>query len=136
MWNLYVRLEPTMESTPARPLLQIGEIARITGFSTKTLRYYEEVGLVKPTTRTEGGYRLYGESELAQLEFIKRAKLIGLTLTEIKELLDLAADNDRGKALSRLEELLEVRMVEIERQILELSEFRDVFRGYILSEGG
>ncbi len=68
-----------MEPTPARPLRQIGEIARITGFSTKTLRYYEEVGLVKPTARTEAGYRLYGESELAQIKFIKRAKLIGLT---------------------------------------------------------
>ncbi len=125
-----------MEPTPARPLLQIGEIARITGFSTKTLRYYEEVGLVKPTARTEGGYRLYGESELAQIEFIKRAKLIGLTLKEIKELLDLAAEDARDKALSRLEELLEARVVEIERQVLALSEFRDVFRGYILSEGG
>ena len=125
-----------MDPTRARPLLQIGEIARITGFSTKTLRYYEEVGLVKPTTRTEAGYRLYGESELAQIEFIKRAKQIGLTLAEIKELLDLAAEDARGKALARLEELLEARVEEIERQVLALSEFRDVFRGYILSEGG
>ncbi len=83
---------------------------------------------MQPATRSKVGYRLYGESELARLEFIKRAKLIGLTLKEIKELLDLAAEDDQGKFLSRLEEMLEARVVEIERQMIELSEFRAHFR--------
>ncbi len=106
-------------------LLLIGEVARITGFSTKTLRYYEEVGLVRPASRTEAGYRLYGEPEVARLEFIKQAKRIGLTLKEIKELIDLLADEALYKR--RPEEILEARVVEIERRIVELSEFRATF---------
>ncbi len=111
-------------------LLLIGEVARITGFSPKTLRYYEEVGLVEPASRTESGYRLYGEPEVARLQFIKRAKLIGLTLKEIKELANLAAEHSRGKVLSRLEEVLERRLLEIERQVLELFGFREAFLHY------
>lgn len=66
--------------------LLIGEVARLTGFPAKTLRYYEEIGLVQPASRTEAGYRLYGQEEVARLEFVRQAKLIGLKLEEIKEL--------------------------------------------------
>jgi DNA-binding transcriptional MerR regulator len=72
-------------------LLQIGEVARLTGFPTKTLRYYDDLGLVRPATRSAGGFRLYGPEELARLEFVKQAKLIGLRLDETAELDGLAA---------------------------------------------
>ena len=108
----------------------IGEVAQITGFSTKTLRYYEEVGLAEPATRTEAGYRLYREPEVARLKFIKQAKRIGLTLKEIKELAGLASEHSRGKVLSRLEEIMGVRLLEIERQIAELTGFRETFLHY------
>ncbi len=116
-------MEPDGETSSR--LLLIGEVARITGFSPKTLRYYEEVGLIQPASRTEAGYRLYGEPEVARLEFIKRARLVGLTLKEIKELIDLRADEELYKR--RLEEILEARVVEIERRIVGLSEFRANF---------
>jgi DNA-binding transcriptional MerR regulator len=71
--------------------LKIGELARQTGLSIKTIRYYESRGLLEQLPRTEGGYRLYGPEEIARLRFVQRAKLLGLTLEEIRELVDLAA---------------------------------------------
>ncbi len=106
-------------------LLKIGEVAQLTGFSTKTLRYYEERGLVEPTQRTEAGYRLYGAEEIARLEFVKKAKLLGLTLEEITELVSMASEGGRGKVLPRLEEVLDARLQETERRMNELAEFRD-----------
>ncbi|MDQ3794770.1 MAG: MerR family transcriptional regulator, partial [Actinomycetota bacterium] len=61
-------------------LLKIGELARLTGLPVKRIHYYERRGLLKPSARSETGYRLYGAEEVARLEFIKRAKLLGLTL--------------------------------------------------------
>ncbi len=113
-----------------KQLLRIGEVAKVTGFPTKTLRFYEERGLVKPATRTEAGYRLYGTEELARLEFVKRAKLLGLTLEEIKELIALAAEARRGKVIPRLEEILEAKLEEIERRMAELAEFRESLLHY------
>ena len=64
-----------------RPL--IGEVARLTGFPTKTLRFYDDLGLVRPGARPEADYRLYRTKELAKLGFVNQAKLIGLRLDEI-----------------------------------------------------
>jgi MerR family copper efflux transcriptional regulator len=78
---------------PARAgLLQIGQVAERTGLSLRTIRFYEENGLVLPTTRTEGGFRLYSDDAVARLEVIKRMKPLGFTLEEMQELLTLLAD--------------------------------------------
>jgi DNA-binding transcriptional MerR regulator len=78
---------------PARAgLLQIGQVAERTGLSLRTIRFYEENGLVRPTTRTEGGFRLYSDDDVARLEVIKRMKPLGFTLEEMQELLTLLAD--------------------------------------------
>ncbi|TKG73791.1 MerR family transcriptional regulator [Prauserella endophytica] len=69
--------------------MQIGEAAARTGLSLRTIRYYEEVGLVKPTARSQGGFRLYTEADLARLELIKRMKPLGFPLEEMRELLEL-----------------------------------------------
>jgi DNA-binding transcriptional MerR regulator len=105
-------------------LHKIGEVSRITGFPVKTLRYYEERGLVEPAGRSEAGYRLYGEEEVARLEFIKKAKLLGLTLGEITELVELAAAGGRGKIIPHLEHVLENHLEETERKMDELDTFR------------
>ncbi len=69
--------------------LQIGEVAERTGVTQRTLRFYEEKGLLKPPTRMEGGFRLYSEADIHRVEQIKqRRQLLGLTLAEIKEMLD------------------------------------------------
>lgn len=73
-------------------LLQIGQVAERTGLSLRTIRFYEEHGLVRPTTRTGGGFRLYAEDDVARLEVVKRMKPLGFTVEEMRELLTLLAD--------------------------------------------
>jgi DNA-binding transcriptional MerR regulator len=106
-------------------LMRIGEFARLSGLPLRTVQYYEKRGLVEPVERTEAGYRLYGEEELARLWFVKRAKLLGLTLEEIRELVSLAAGCNRGEIFPRLQEIVEEKLEETERKIGELSAFKE-----------
>jgi MerR family transcriptional regulator, copper efflux regulator len=76
---------------PRTGLLQIGQVAERTGLSLRTIRFYEENGLVRPTTRSDGGFRLYSDDDVARLEVIKRMKPLGFRLEEMQELLDLLA---------------------------------------------
>lgn len=85
-----------MPATDRAGLLQIGQVAERTGLSLRTIRFYEENGLVVPTDRTGGGFRLYSEDDVARLEVIKRMKPLGFTLEEVQELLTLLADLDAG----------------------------------------
>src|SRR5437762_7217553 len=69
--------------------LQIGEVADRTGVTQRTLRFYEERGLLKPPTRLEGGFRLYSNEDILRVEQIKRLQnLLGLTLAEIKDMVE------------------------------------------------
>jgi DNA-binding transcriptional MerR regulator len=81
-----------MQGTCRSGLLQIGRVAEHTGLSLRTIRFYEENGLVRPTSRTEGGFRLYSSDDVARLEVIKQMKPLGFTLEEMQELLGLLAD--------------------------------------------
>lgn len=99
---------PAMSSTPPdktvssdrpaeaqRPKYRIEQVADRLQTTKRTLRYYEEIGLLPPAERTEGGYRLYSEDDIARLERIQRLKdLLGFSLAEIRELLQ--ADDERG----------------------------------------
>ena len=69
--------------------LQIGQVARKTGLSIDAIRFYEKAGVVPRPARTQGGYRLYQESEVADLEFIQRAQQLGFSLNEIRELFSI-----------------------------------------------
>ncbi|GAA1979108.1 MerR family transcriptional regulator [Isoptericola halotolerans] len=86
---------------------QIGEVAERTGLSLRTIRYYEEVGLVIPSARSHGGFRLYTESDIARLMLVKRMKPLDFSLDEMRELLagldDLEQD---GLEPDRREEIL------------------------------
>lgn len=125
-WRVYIG----MVARTGQKLLKIGEVARLTGFSVKALHYYEERRLIAPAERSEAGHRLYGEEEVARLKFIKKAKLLGLTLKEIAELVELAAEGSRGRVIPRLEGILETHLAETERKMAELkmaelAEFRE-----------
>ena len=77
-------------------LYTIEQVATRTGFTKRTLRYYEEVGLLPPTGRTEGNYRRYSEADIERLERIKNLRgLLGFSLNEIRELLE--AEDERGQ---------------------------------------
>lgn len=105
--------------------LTIGEVSEKTGLPVKRIHYYERRGLVEPTSRSESGYRLYTKEEIARLGFVRRAKLLGLTLEEIRELVELAAECNRGEIIPRLEEVLEEKLLETERKMAELAAFRE-----------
>jgi DNA-binding transcriptional MerR regulator len=105
--------------------MKIGYVARLTGLPVKTIRYYERRGLLEPATRSEAGYRLYGREEVARLEFIKRAKLLGLTLGEVRDLVGLAAGYNWGEIVPRLEAVLDEKLRATEQKMSELAEFRN-----------
>src|SRR5215204_2108941 len=103
--------------------LKIGEVARLAGVPAKTLRYYEDIGLISPAGRTGSGYRLYGWRELEQIEFIRRAKLMGLTLEQIRGLVEAAGQGMPSEVLRHLDELLERKLEETEQKLEELQAF-------------
>ncbi|MFI2314990.1 MULTISPECIES: MerR family transcriptional regulator [unclassified Streptomyces] len=92
--------------------MQIGEVAARTELSLRTIRHYEETGLVAPSARSQGGFRLYTETDVARLMVIRRMKPLGFTLDQMRELLD-ATDrldgDDRLDAGMREELLARVR---------------------------
>jgi len=84
--------------------LQIGEVAERTGVTQRTLRFYEEKGLLKPPTRMDGGFRLYSEKDVRRVEQIKRLQsLLGVSLAEIKEMVDAEEVKMQLRAEYRLE---------------------------------
>ena len=82
--------EGATEATPSTDArYQIGEVARRTGLTQRTLRFYEEKGLLTPTDRMEGGFRLYSDGDIARVELIKKLQdLLGFALAEIKEMVE------------------------------------------------
>jgi MerR family copper efflux transcriptional regulator len=69
------------------PTMQIGEVAERIGLSLRTIRYYEEVGLITPSGRTQGGFRLYTERDVVRLQVVKDMKPLGFSLDEMRDLL-------------------------------------------------
>ncbi len=100
------------------------------GMPAKTLRYYEDIGLISPAGRTDSGYRLYGWRELEQIEFVRRAKLMGLTLEQIRGLVEVAEEGMPSGVLRHLDELLERKLEETERRLEELRAFRESLLEY------
>ncbi|MDM9384691.1 heavy metal-responsive transcriptional regulator [Chlorogloeopsis sp. ULAP01] len=97
---------------------QIGLVAKESGIPIKTIRYYEDLGLLKASGRTEGGFRLFNSSVFARLSFIKRAQSLGLSLLEIKEFLDV---HDQGDLpCDHIKVKLNDKIAEIEYQIEQL----------------
>ncbi|XWK91693.1 MAG: heavy metal-responsive transcriptional regulator (plasmid) [Phormidium sp.] len=96
----------------------IGSVAKESGVSIKTIRYYEELGLLKASGRTEGKFRLFTPDVLARLSFIKRAQSLGLTLLEIRELLRV---HDQGDLpCEQIKTKLQDKVNDIEQQIQQL----------------
>ncbi|WP_406130604.1 MerR family transcriptional regulator [Streptomyces sp. NBC_00989] len=89
--------------------MQIGEVAARTELSLRTIRHYEETGLVTPSARSQGGFRLYTESDVARLMVIRRMKPLGFTLDEMRDLLEATdrLDSDEELPTTEHEELLE-----------------------------
>ena len=103
--------------------MTIGEAATRSGASARMIRHYENIGLVPSAARTEAGYRTYGETDVATLRFIKRARDFGFSLEEIGRLLDLW--RDRHRASTEVKALVDAQIQEIEHKIAELCALRE-----------
>jgi MerR family copper efflux transcriptional regulator len=108
-------------------MMRIGEAAAAAGMTTKTLRFYEDSGLLPAAKRSSNGYRDYTEDSVARLEFIRRGRAAGLALTQIREILGL---RDAGEApCSHVQDLLSNQLADLDHQIAELMALRSVVAG-------
>ncbi|SCE33015.1 DNA-binding transcriptional regulator, MerR family [Streptomyces sp. Termitarium-T10T-6] len=114
--------------------MQIGEVAARTELSLRTIRHYEETGLVTPSARSQGGFRLYTETDVARLMVIRRMKPLGFTLDQMRDLLDatdrLDADaalgaEDRAALLERVRAYQREAADQVEKLRVQLSRAED-----------
>lgn len=108
--------------------LKIGELAKETGLSVGTLRYYSNLGLLQPVKRGDNSYRYYSQDATTQVEFIKKAQTLGFTLEEIEQIL---AVRDRGEIPCGLvQSLLDDKIKQLQIQIEQMSSFKAELEGY------
>jgi MerR family copper efflux transcriptional regulator len=105
---------------PSKPMT-IARAAKSVGLSASALRFYEREGFLAPSGRTRSGYRLYDQSALERLRFLRAAQSIGLPLKDIRTVLDMDARTSRP----RLRDLLESRLADVESKVKELNSVRD-----------
>lgn len=102
--------------------MKIGELAATMGVTTKSIRYYESIGVLDEPARTASGYRSYGPQAIERLEFVKQAQASGLALAEIKSILEI---KDRGgQSCEHTRQLLGRHLEELDRKIVELEAAR------------
>lgn len=102
--------------------MQIGEAARLTGVSAKMIRHYEAIGLIPSADRRDSNYRDYGHHDVHRLGFIRRARDLGFSIDEIRDLLRLWADTHRSSA--DVKALTEAHIAELDQKISLLGEMR------------
>ena len=107
-------------------MLQVGEVAHKLGLNPQTLYFYERIGLIATPQRTEAGYRLFSEADVNRLIFISRAKALGLSLDEIKEILTLR--DEKGLTCQVVHEYLLQKVQRLNEQIRGLQGLKDQWR--------
>jgi MerR family copper efflux transcriptional regulator len=102
--------------------MNIGQAALRAGVPPKTIRYYEDIGLVGPAPRSDNGYRAYAETDVHVLRFIQRARSLGFSVRECRQLVDLYRNPHRASA--EVKALTEQRIAAIDRKLAELATMR------------
>jgi DNA-binding transcriptional MerR regulator len=103
--------------------LKIGEVAKRSGVGIEALRFYEKSGLLDSPARTESGYRIYDESVLERLDFIRRAQVLGFSLEEIRQVI---ADSRAGQSpCAAVREVVRRRLSELDERMREMKLYRD-----------
>lgn len=103
--------------------LKIGEVSRLSGIGIEALRFYERSGVLDRPGRTYSGYRLYDESVLERLEFVKKAQVLGFSLDEIKQLIQHKRDG--VSPCAEVREIVSVRLKELNERIGQMIRYRD-----------
>ncbi|WP_261816201.1 Zn(2+)-responsive transcriptional regulator [Vibrio gallicus] len=104
-------------------MYKIGELAKRFAIKADTLRFYEKHGLLAPSSRSEGGYRIYTEQDAERLRFILRAKKVGFSLTEIGDLLSIRIDRDRYSC-HEARDIVDAKLAQVKEKIRELQVFQ------------
>ena len=118
-------------ATAAPGTYRIGELAAKIGLTERTIRYYEERGLLESVKRLDGGQRVYADDDVRRLKFIQKLKVLGLTLAEMQELETLyGRHRTNAKVLPRLVELLDAHLETVGERLAELAALRDEIRSY------
>ena len=110
---------------------RIGELASRVGLTERTIRYYEELGLLESVKRLEGGVRVYTDDDVRRLRYIRKLKTLGLSLQEMLELENLYRRHRSNRTvLPRLMELLDTHLSTLNERVDELRALRDQIRSY------
>ncbi|HUQ41117.1 MAG TPA: MerR family transcriptional regulator [Candidatus Limnocylindrales bacterium] len=110
---------------------RIGELASRVGLTERTIRYYEELGLLESVKRLDGGVRVYTDDDVRRLRYIRKLKTLGLSLQEMLELEKMYQGHRRNSAvLPRLMELLDAHLATLGERMTELGALRDEIRSY------
>lgn len=107
--------------------LKIGELSKRTGCQVVTIRYYEKEGLLRRPERSDGNYRLYDDSDVERLHFIRRCRLHGMNLAEIRDL--LAFRDSPAPSCAWINELVEKHIANVEEQIASLQHLKEHLEG-------
>ncbi|HSC60842.1 MAG TPA: helix-turn-helix domain-containing protein [Rhizomicrobium sp.] len=122
------------KSSVRRELLTRGALAAESGCNIETIRYYEQIGILPPPPRSEGGHRLYGPDLVSRLRFVRRSRDLGFTLEEIRELLSLV---DGGNyTCAQVEGIARAHVGEIRRKIADLNNLKKTLEAMAGQCGG
>lgn len=102
--------------------LRIGDLARATNTKVETIRYYEQIGLLPAPSRTSGNYRTYTPEHLGRLSFIRRARDLGFTLEEVRELLSLS--DQKRRSCKAVDTIARQHLADVDRKIEDLKALR------------
>ena len=106
--------------------MNIGQASKASGVSAKMIRYYDEIGLVRPSARTESNYREYDDKELNELRFIRRARSLGFSMQEITLLLSLW--RDRTRPSREVKAIADRHIADLDKRIAEMQAMADTLR--------
>jgi Cu(I)-responsive transcriptional regulator len=104
-------------------VMTIGEAAARSSVAPKTIRFYEEAGIIKPAVRSENRYRMYSDADVQTLRFVQRARTLGFSLKDVAELLELY--RDRKRASREVKKLAIQHVAELDRKIMEMTAIRN-----------
>lgn len=106
--------------------MNIGQASRASGVTAKMIRYYDEIGLVRPSARTEANYREYDAREINELRFIRRARSLGFSMAEITQLLSLWRDRQRPSR--EVKAIADRHLADLDSRIAEMTAMADTLR--------